>query len=125
VSRSTTQTQEVHLHVAVRGSNQTQIDGLTEYISKRDIRFAVNKPFAVDLGAPLDLFVTVPTEITAGYQVFIRVRGQVRCIEYVPDSGAERLTLTAAVKGYEFVRENALLTPRLGESRAMALGAAS
>ncbi len=119
--RSRAEKHDVRLRVAVRGPNHTMVDGVTEYISNRDIRFAVTQPFALDLGAPLVMFVSVPSEITAGHEVFIRASGQVLSVEHSSDSGVDRMLFTAAIRKYDFIRSDVSPHPRPCQSRDVAL----
>lgn len=103
---SPTQRYEVHLPVAVCGPGRAQAAGMTDYISKRDIRFSVDQPLGVKQGAAIMLFVCLPAEITAGGQVLIRARGQVRRVERSSKAGIERETFTATMDWYDFIEKN-------------------
>ncbi len=111
---------DVHLHVGIHGPDQIQVDGVTDYISSHDIRFAVNEPLVMKLGTPVTLLVAVPREITAGNQVMIRAQGHVRRVESVSDSNGRRLTFTAAVKKFDFVRQGAPVNLLSYESHSVA-----
>ncbi len=94
---------EVHLPVAVCGPGRAQAAGVTDYISKRDIRFSVDEPLAVKRGTAIMLFVRLPAQITAGNQVLIRARGLVRRVERISEAGSERQTFTATMDWYDFM----------------------
>jgi len=115
-----TQRYDVHLHVEVQGPDHMQVEGVADYISNRDIRFAVNEPFVMRPGTPVTLLVSIPREITAGNQVQIRAHGHVQRVESVPDSRGRRLTFTAEVKKYDFVRQNVPINMRSCERREVA-----
>jgi hypothetical protein len=116
---------EVRLRATIHGPNRAQIQGVTEYISHSEIRFAVEEPYTVNAGTPLLVYVEMPHDITAGNSVYIRIIGEVSCVDYVFGWEKDRLLFTVRVKSYGFMRGDALYTAGEQNVRALRVGMAS
>lgn len=98
---------EVHLPVAVWDSSLAEGRGVTEYMSNHDICFSVDNPSAVTPGTPVMLFVSLPSEVTDGSKVQLRVSGRIVRAERDAVSDAGRVNLVAVMDWYDFIRADA------------------
>jgi c-di-GMP-binding flagellar brake protein YcgR len=103
--RRTTHRYEISLPVKIRAPAQTgavTYDGQTRDISTRGVHFSIEND--LNVGAELDLTVTLPAEVTGGTEVLVRMKSTVIRVEKSPANGERRMGVAALFKQYEFVR---------------------
>jgi hypothetical protein len=98
----------VHMKVIVYGLNGTMANGVTEYVSSREIRFTLEDTLPARVGEYVTAFISLPPEITGGRQVSVRVNGQVRRVRYVSSFGVDLLHFTVSVRSCDFMRKDNL-----------------
>jgi hypothetical protein len=100
---STTHKHKVQFPVVVRGLDQANAQGVTNHVSKRFIRFWIDKPLSVKQGAAVMLFVRFPKELTVEPGVLMRARAKVMGVRQTYVAGVERQTYTAKLDWYDFM----------------------
>ncbi len=94
---------KVHLPIAVRGVDQANAQGVTNHLSKRFIRFWVEKPLPVLQGSAVMLFVCLPKELTTDTGLLMRARAKVLGVKQTSVGGVNRQTFTAKLDWYDFM----------------------
>jgi hypothetical protein len=79
--------------------------GKTRDISTRGLYFVVDQN--MESGSPLDITLTLPTEITHGSEVFVRAHGKVVRVERRMEDGSARLGVAAVIERYDIIRGEA------------------
>jgi hypothetical protein len=98
----------VHMKLIVYGPNGTMANGLTDYVSSREIRFTLEDTLPARVGEYVTAFISLPLEITGGHQVSVRINGQVRRVRYVASFGVDLLHFTVSVRNYDLMRRDNL-----------------
>jgi hypothetical protein len=106
--RRTTRRYDLTLPVIIRIPAERAPDsqqGKTRDISTRGLYFVVDQN--MESGSPLDLTLTLPTEITHGSEVFVRAHGKVVRVERRMEDGSSRMGVAAVIERYDIIRGEA------------------
>jgi len=77
-------------------------EGRTRDISIRGLFFVIRQD--VEAGSELDMTLTLPAEITAGTDVFVRAQGKVVRVERRVEDGEPRMGVAAVIEHYDIIR---------------------
>jgi c-di-GMP-binding flagellar brake protein YcgR len=91
----------VIIRVPVEKENSAR-NGKTRDISTRGVYFTIDQNLSD--GTPLDITLTLPSEVTRGSDVFIRAMGKVVRVENKAIEGATRIGVAAVIERYEIIR---------------------
>jgi len=106
--RRTTRRYDLSLPIIIRVSTERALDsqqGKTRDISTRGLYFVVDQN--LESGSPLDITLTLPTEITHGSEVFVRAHGKVVRVERRMEDGNARMGVAAVIERYDIIRGEA------------------
>jgi hypothetical protein len=106
--RRTTRRYDLTLPIIIRIPAERAPDsqqGKTRDISTRGLYFVVDQN--MESGSPLDITLTLPTEITHGSEVFVRAHGKVVRVERRMEDGSARMGVAAVIERYDIVRGEA------------------
>jgi len=106
--RRTTRRYDLTLPIIIRIPAERTPDsqqGKTRDISTRGLYFVVDQN--LESGSPLDITLTLPTEITHGSEVFVRAHGKVVRVERRMEDGSARMGIAAVIERYDIVRGEA------------------
>jgi hypothetical protein len=106
--RRTTRRYDLTLPIIIRIPAERAPDsqqGKTRDISTRGLYFVVDQN--MESGSPLDITLTLPTEITHGSEVFVRAHGKVVRVERRMEDGSARLGVAAVIERYDIIRGEA------------------
>ena len=109
--RRTTRRYDLTLPIIIRVPAERALDsqqGKTRDISTRGLYFVVDQN--MESGSPLDITLTLPTEITHGSEVFVRAHGKVVRVERRMEDGSARLGVAAVIERYDIIRGEAART---------------
>jgi hypothetical protein len=109
--RRTTRRYDLTLPIIIRIPAERAPDsqqGKTRDISTRGLYFVVDQN--MESGSPLDITLTLPTEITHGSEVFVRAHGKVVRVERRMEDGSARLGVAAVIERYDIIRGEAART---------------
>lgn len=79
--------------------------GKTRDISTRGLYFIVNEN--LEAGSNLDITLTLPSEMTKGNDVLVRIAGKVVRVEQRKEDGDARMGVAAVIERYDIVRPEA------------------
>lgn len=82
--------------------------GKTRDISTRGLYFVIDQD--LEAGSNLDITLTLPSEITQGTDVFVRITGKVVRVERRVEDGDSRLGVAAMIERYDIVRGEGVRT---------------
>jgi hypothetical protein len=108
--RRTTRRYDLTLPIIIRVPAERALDsqqGKTRDISTRGLYFVVDQN--MESGSPLDITLTLPTEITHGSEVFVRAHGKVVRVERRMEDGNARMGVAAVIERYDIIRGGAAL----------------
>jgi len=106
--RRTTRRYDLTLPIIIRVPAERAPDsqhGKTRDISTRGLYFVVDQN--MESGSPLDITLTLPTEMTHGSEVFVRAHGKVVRVERRMEDGSARMGVAAVIERYDIVRGEA------------------
>jgi c-di-GMP-binding flagellar brake protein YcgR len=106
--RRTTRRYDLTLPIIIRVPAERAPDsqqGKTRDISTRGLYFVVDQN--LESGSPLDITLTLPTEITHGSEVFVRAHGKVVRVERRMEDGSARMGVAAVIERYDIIRGEA------------------
>jgi hypothetical protein len=106
--RRTTRRYNLRLPIIIRVPSEQVPDsqqGKTRDISTRGLYFVVDQN--MEAGSQLDITLTLPSELTRGMEVFVRVVGKVVRVERRSEDGNERMGVAAVIERYDFIRGEA------------------
>jgi hypothetical protein len=106
--RRTTRRYDLTLPIIIRIPAERAPDsrqGKTRDISTRGLYFVVDQN--MESGSPLDITLTLPTEITHGSEVFVRAHGKVVRVERRMEDGSARMGIAAVIERYDIIRGEA------------------
>jgi PilZ domain len=106
--RRTTRRYDLTLPIIIRIPAERAPDsqqGKTRDISTRGLYFVVDQN--MESGSPLDITLTLPTEITHGSDVFVRAHGKVVRVERRMEDGSARMGVAAVIERYDIIRGEA------------------
>lgn len=106
--RRTTRRYDLTLPIIIRGHAERAADsqqGKTRDISTRGLYFVVDQN--MESGSPLDITLTLPSEITRGSDVFVRASGKVVRVENRMEDGSARMGVAAVIERYDIIRGEA------------------
>src|SRR5713101_2847297 len=112
--RRTTRRYDLTLPIIIRIPAERAPDsqqGKTRDISTRGLYFVVDQN--MESGSPLDITLTLPTEITHGSEVFVRAHGKVVRVERRMEDGSARMGVAAVIERYDIVRGEAARSLRV------------
>ena len=108
VERRVGQRFEYHLPVVIRVVGQgLDIAGCTENLSARGAYLYVESPLTE--GAPIELTLTMPSEITLGEKMRVRCKGRVLRVTQQPD-GKTKSAIAVHFESYEYLAAHEALT---------------
>jgi len=82
-------------------------NGKTRDISTRGVYFTIDND--LNVGAELDLTMTLPAEVTGGTEVFIRATGRVVRVDKRAEIGGHPVGVAAVIEQHEIVRNEAAI----------------
>ena len=106
--RRTTRRYDLTLPIIIRVPAERAADsqqGKTRDISTRGLYFVVDQ--RMESGSPLDITLTLPSEITRGSDVFVRASGRVIRVENRMEDGSARMGVAAVIERYDIIRGEA------------------
>lgn len=106
--RRTTRRYDLTLPIIIRIPAERAADsqqGKTRDISTRGLYFVVDQN--MESGSPLDITLTLPSEITRGSDVFVRASGKVVRVENRMEDGSARMGVAAVIERYDIIRGEA------------------
>jgi len=106
--RRTTRRYDLTLPIIIRVPAERAPDsqhGKTRDISTRGLYFVVDQN--MESGSPLDITLTLPTEMTHGSEVFVRAHGKVVRVERRMEDGNARMGVAAVIERYDIIRGEA------------------
>jgi hypothetical protein len=106
--RRTTRRYDLTLPIIIRIPAERAPDsqqGKTRDISTRGLYFVVDQN--MESGSPLDITLTLPTEVTHGSEVFVRAHGKVVRVERRMEDGSARMGIAAVIERYDIIRGEA------------------
>ncbi len=109
--RRTARRYDLTLPVIVRVSTKRYVEkqeGSTRDISTRGLYFVIDQ--SVETGSQLDLTLTLPSEITRGSEVSVRVLGRVVRVEPRIEDQTPRMGVAAMIERYDIVRSDSVRT---------------
>ena len=106
--RRTTRRYDLSLPLIIRvpaEKAQESQQGKTRDISTRGLYFVLDQN--LEAGSELDLTLTLPSEVTHGSDVHVRVLGKVVRVEKRLEEGNTRLGVAAVIERYDIIRSEA------------------
>jgi c-di-GMP-binding flagellar brake protein YcgR len=109
MERRTARRYELYLPVNIRTLVQTDpvtYNGKTRDISNHGVYFTTGNN--LNVGAELDLTVTLPAEVTRGPEVLVRIKSTVLRVDKSSANGDCRVGVAALFKRYDIVRNESV-----------------